>query len=147
MPAPEISISEWFNTAPPRTLASLSGQVVMLHCFQMLCPGCVMQATPQAVRMWLAFRAAGLEVIGLHTVFEHHEVMTPAALAVYLAESETASRITRSGGSIPAAATGSSFTRVTPPGKAVRRHKATAGLAKRIREAQAFVPLGHAFRA
>jgi hypothetical protein len=25
-------------------------------------------------------------VIGLHTVFEHHEVMTPAALAVYLHE-------------------------------------------------------------
>ena len=86
LPAPEISVSEWFNTATPPTLASLSGQVVMLHCFQMLCPGCVMQATPQAVRMWLAFRAAGLAVIGLHTVFEHHEVMTPAALAVYLEE-------------------------------------------------------------
>lgn len=84
--APEISVSQWFNTDAPITLAMLSGQVVMLHTFQMLCPGCVMQATPQAMRMWQTFRAAGLNVIGLHTVFEHHDVMTPAALAVYLYE-------------------------------------------------------------
>ncbi len=84
--APEISVSQWFNTAAPLSLAALSGQVVMLHTFQMLCPGCVMQATPQAMRMWQTFRAAGLNVIGLHTVFEHHDVMTPAALAVYLYE-------------------------------------------------------------
>ena len=45
-----------------------------------------MQATPQAARMWLKFRETGLSVIGLHTVFEHHHVMTPAALAVYLHE-------------------------------------------------------------
>ncbi len=84
--APEISVSQWFNTATPLSLAALSGQVVMLHAFQMLCPGCVLHATPQVTRMWHAFRAAGLNVIGLHTVFEHHAVMTPAALAVYLSE-------------------------------------------------------------
>ena len=84
--APEISVSQWFNTSTPLSLAALSGQAVMLHTFQMLCPGCVMQATPQAMRMWQTFRAAGLNVIGLHTVFEHHDVMTPAALAVYLYE-------------------------------------------------------------
>lgn len=84
--APEIAVSRWFNTDVPLTLAGLCGEVVMLHAFQMLCAGCVLQATPQAVRMWLRFREAGLKVIGLHTVFEHHEVMTPAALAVYLHE-------------------------------------------------------------
>ena len=84
--APEISVSQWFNTTTPLSLTALSGQVVMLHAFQMLCPGCVMQATPQAMRMWQKFRAAGLNVIGLHTVFEHHDVMTPKALAVYLYE-------------------------------------------------------------
>ena len=85
-PAPEIAVSRWFNTDVPLTLTGLRGQVVMLHAFQMLCAGCVMQATPQAARMWLKFRETGLSVIGLHTVFEHHHVMTPAALAVYLHE-------------------------------------------------------------
>ena len=84
--APEIVVSHWLNTRIPLTLAGLRGDVVMLHAFQMLCAGCVMQSTPQAVRMWLKFSEAGLKVIGLHTVFEHHAVMTPAALAVYLHE-------------------------------------------------------------
>jgi len=84
--APELAVSHWFNTEVAFSLAALRGQVVMLHAFQMLCAGCVMQATPQAVRLWRQFRADGLQVIGLHTVFEHHEVMTPRALAVYLSE-------------------------------------------------------------
>lgn len=84
---PEIAVSHWLNTeTPPLTLAGLRGEVVMLHAFQMLCAGCTLQATPQAVRMWHQFREAGLKVIGLHTVFEHHAVMTPAALAVYVHE-------------------------------------------------------------
>lgn len=84
--APEVAASHWFNTDHTLTLAGLRGNVVMLHAFQMLCAGCTMQATPQAVRMWLKYREAGLKVIGLHTVFEHHAVMTPDALAVYLHE-------------------------------------------------------------
>ena len=84
--APELAVSHWFNTDQTLTLAGLRGNVVMLHAFQMLCAGCTLQATPQAVRMWLKYREAGLKVIGLHTVFEHHAVMTPDALAVYLHE-------------------------------------------------------------
>ena len=84
--APEVAVSQWFNTDQTLTLAGLRGNVVMLHAFQMLCAGCTLQATPQAVRMWLKYREAGLKVIGLHTVFEHHAVMTPDALAVYLHE-------------------------------------------------------------
>jgi len=62
----------------------------MIHTFQMLCPACVMRATPQAVRLWQHYRQGergqDVVVIGLHTVFEHRDVMTPAALAVYLHE-------------------------------------------------------------
>ena len=47
--APEIAVSRWFNTDVPLTLAGLRGQVVMLHAFQMLCAGCVMQATPSTL--------------------------------------------------------------------------------------------------
>lgn len=88
--APELRVSHWFNSDKPITLDELRGKVVFIHAFQMLCPACVMSAMPQAVRMWLNYRqgpqSEALVVLGLHTVFEHHHVMTPAALEVYLHE-------------------------------------------------------------
>jgi hypothetical protein len=41
---------------------------------------------PQAERLHKLFPRDKVQVIGLHTVFEHHAVMTPAALAVFLRE-------------------------------------------------------------
>lgn len=84
--APEWQTSRWFNTPAPITLASLRGKVVMLHAFQMLCPGCVSHGVPQAQRVATAFAGAPLAVVGLHTVFEHHDVMGPEALEVFLHE-------------------------------------------------------------
>ncbi|PPD44657.1 MAG: alkyl hydroperoxide reductase [Methylocystis sp.] len=84
--APELSVSRWFNTSAPITLESLRGRVVMLHAFQMLCPGCVAHGTPQAQRAHDMFRKADLAVIGLHTVFEHHAAMTPVSLEAFIYE-------------------------------------------------------------
>ncbi len=84
--APEWQTTTWFNTPTPITLASLRGRVVLLHAFQMLCPGCVLHGVPQAQRVAAAFGDAPLTVVGLHTVFEHHDVMGPAALDVFLHE-------------------------------------------------------------
>lgn len=88
--APALSVSHWFNTDHAITLDGLRGKVVLIHAFQMLCAGCVLHGTPQAVRMWQHYRCetpdTDVAVIGLHTVFEHHKVMTPDALAVYLYE-------------------------------------------------------------
>lgn len=88
--APALRVSRWFNCEKPITLDDLRGKVVLIHAFQMLCPGCVINSMPQAVRVWKHYRQGGrddpLVVMGLHTVFEHHDVMTPAALAVYLHE-------------------------------------------------------------
>lgn len=84
--APELVISQWFNTARPITLAEMQGRVVVLHSFQMLCPGCVENGLPQARRIDQLFGREHIVVIGLHTVFEHHDVMSPAALAVFLDE-------------------------------------------------------------
>lgn len=58
----------------------------MVHAFQMLCPGCVSHGLPQAKRLAQVFAGRDLVLIGLHTVFEHHAVMTPAALRVFLHE-------------------------------------------------------------
>lgn len=84
--APELSVTRWFNTPAAITLASLRGRVVMLHAFQMLCPGCVSHGTPQAQRAHQLFRDTDLAVIGLHTVFEHHAAMTPVSLEAFIHE-------------------------------------------------------------
>ena len=84
--ASDWQVSEWFNAKAPLHLAQLRGQVVLLHAFQMLCPGCVSHAVPQAERVHREYAAHGVAVIGLHTVFEHHAAMMPAALEVFLHE-------------------------------------------------------------
>lgn len=84
--APELSVSAWLNADKPLSLRELRGQVVMLHAFQMLCPGCVQHALPQASRIHALFGAEGVAVVGLHTVFEHHEAMTATALRAFAYE-------------------------------------------------------------
>lgn len=84
--APEIAASRWFNSKGPLTLAQLRGRPVLLHAFQMLCPGCVQHGTPQAERAFRLFHKTDLQVIGLHTVFEHHAAMTPISLEAYIHE-------------------------------------------------------------
>lgn len=84
--APELQVSEWFNAPKPILLADLRGRVVVLHAFQMLCPGCVSHGLPQALAIHHALPAADVCVIGLHTVFEHHDAMTPVSLAAFLHE-------------------------------------------------------------
>jgi peroxiredoxin len=85
--APPLEVERWFNTDDPPTLARLRGRVVVLHAFQMLCPGCVAHALPQAKRLHeIAQRLDGLVVLGLHSVFEHHAAMTPVALEAFLHE-------------------------------------------------------------
>ncbi|QSI76761.1 peroxiredoxin family protein [Niveibacterium microcysteis] len=84
--AAPLHVSRWFNVASPLTLESLRGRVVVLHAFQMLCPGCVAHGLPQAQRIAQSFRTRAVSVIGLHSVFEHHAVMTEAALAAFIHE-------------------------------------------------------------
>ena len=84
-PAPPWQVSRWFNSSP-LTLDDLRGRVVVVHAFQMLCPGCAALALPQMKRVHQAFPAERLAVIGLHTVFEHHEVQGPPALEAFLHE-------------------------------------------------------------
>ena len=84
--ASDWQVSEWFNAKAPLHLAQLRGQVVLLHAFQMLCPGCVSHAVPQAERVHREYAREGVTVIGLHTVFEHHAAMTPVALEAFLHE-------------------------------------------------------------
>jgi len=84
--APELAVSHWFNTRQPLTLAGLRGKPVWIHTFQLLCPGCVSDAIPQLRRVENAFAHTDLQIIGLHTVFEHHAAMSPVTLEAFLHE-------------------------------------------------------------
>lgn len=87
MNPPPWTVSHWINTQTPVTLESLRGRAVLAVAFQMLCPGCVSQGLPQAQRARATFREDDLAIVGLHTVFEHHEAQGSAtALEAFLHE-------------------------------------------------------------
>jgi hypothetical protein len=104
-PAPELDVQEWLNVESAPTLAAMRGRVVVLEAFQMLCPGCVHHGLPQAQRVARLFRPTDVQVLGIRTVFEHHEAQgTRAALAAFLHENriEFPVAIDRPTGRIPA---------------------------------------------
>jgi hypothetical protein len=85
-PAPEWQTTTWLNTPEPLSLPALRGRVVLLHAFQILCPACVARAIPQAQRVAEIFADAPVVVVGMHTVFEHHEAMQLPSLKAFLHE-------------------------------------------------------------
>lgn len=84
--APEWAIERWLNSEQEVDLASFRGRVVMAGAFQMLCPGCVAHSIPQLRQAHALFPAEEVAVIGLHTVFEHHDAMTETSLRAFLHE-------------------------------------------------------------
>lgn len=86
-PAPPLLTSGWLNSDKLLDIPDFRGRVLVIEAFQMLCPGCVSQGLPQAQRIAQAFPSGQVAVIGLHTVFEHHEAQgTRAALAAFAHE-------------------------------------------------------------
>lgn len=87
-PAPEWSVSEWFN-GPPTTLADLRGKVVVIEFFQLWCPGCNRFSIP-LMQAWQektfkdAVEAGDLVVVSIHTVFEGHGYQTVERLRGFL---------------------------------------------------------------
>lgn len=86
MQEPPFHVSEWLNTDRPLMLGDFHGRVLAVEVFQMLCPGCVNHGLPQAGRIATTFDPARVAVIGLHSVFEHHEAMTVTALRAFCHE-------------------------------------------------------------
>lgn len=83
--APPLDCGPWFNTEESLSLSALSGRVVVVEAFQMLCPGCVLHGLPQAQRVAETF-GGDVTVIGLHCVFEHHAAQGPEQLRAFLHE-------------------------------------------------------------
>ena len=84
--ASELDVQKWLNTETDISLELLKGKVVAIFAFQMLCPGCVEHSIPQARLVYEMFSKDDLVVIGLHTVFEHHQAMTEISLKAFLYE-------------------------------------------------------------
>lgn len=86
MTAHELIVSKWLNTNGSLSLEKLKGKVIAIHAFQMLCPGCVLHGIPQAQKLFETFNPEHVAVLGLHTVFEHHEGMQEKSLKAFLHE-------------------------------------------------------------
>ena len=86
MQAPKLQVSEWFNTDGNLKLSDFHGKVVLIEACQMLCPGCAVHGIPLAQEVHRHFPDEQVAVIGLHTVFEHHEAMNPVSLKAFLHE-------------------------------------------------------------
>ncbi|ODA32196.1 peroxiredoxin family protein [Veronia pacifica] len=84
--AKELAVSEWLNVDEPLQLENLQGKVIVLYAFQMLCPGCVSHGLPQIKKIQHAFANDDVQVLGIHTVFEHHQAMNPDALRAFAYE-------------------------------------------------------------
>ncbi len=80
-------VRRWLN-APEEgyAISDFRGRVLVVHTFQMLCPGCVLRSLPQAKRVRATFSEADVAVVGLHTVFEHHDAMRDVSLEAFLHE-------------------------------------------------------------
>lgn len=81
---PEFAISQVFNAPEAPTLAKLKGKVVVLLGFQMLCPGSLRHALPQAERLARSFSRDEVAVLALHMVFENHKDMAPSMLEPFI---------------------------------------------------------------
>jgi len=88
-PSPQLpawQVAQWLNTERPLRLADLRGRVVLIHAFQMLCPGCIAHGLPLASKVHEMFAREHVAVVGLHCVFEHHDAMQPHALRAFVHE-------------------------------------------------------------
>lgn len=73
--APPLKLSEWVK-GEPKTLEQLQGQVVLIECFQLNCPGCFLYGLPRAIDLYQRYHDKGLVVIGLATAFEDFDKNT-----------------------------------------------------------------------
>jgi peroxiredoxin len=82
----DLIVSKWLNSKDDISLTALRGNVVIIYVFQMLCPACVIHSIPQANKIYQIFHKEKLQVLGLHSVFEHHDAMKEESLKAFIHE-------------------------------------------------------------
>ena len=73
--APNFGVSEWIQGAPTN-FDQEKDHIVLLEVFQVNCPGCFMNAIPEAIDIYNKYKDEGVRVLGLATAFEDFDKNT-----------------------------------------------------------------------
>ena len=73
--APNFGVSEWVQGAPTN-FDQEKDHIVLLEVFQVNCPGCFMNAIPDAINIYNKYKDEGVRVLGLATAFEDFDKNT-----------------------------------------------------------------------
>lgn len=91
-PAPDWEISAWLNAEEPiGSLADQRGRVVLIHFFQLWCPGCNNFSIPLFDRWHEKYgERDDVRILSIHTVFEGHGYQTPDRLRDFVEKNRIA---------------------------------------------------------
>jgi len=73
--APNFGVSEWIQGAPTN-FDQEKDHVVLVEVFQVNCPGCFMNAIPEAIEIYNKYKEDGVRVLGIATAFEDFDKNT-----------------------------------------------------------------------
>ena len=73
--APNFGVSEWIQGAPTN-FDQEKDHVVLLEVFQVNCPGCFMNAIPEAINIYNKYKDEGVRVLGIATACEDFDKNT-----------------------------------------------------------------------
>ena len=73
--SPNFGVSEWIQGAPTN-FDQEKDHVVLLEVFQVNCPGCFMNAIPEAINIYNKYKDDGVRVLGIATAFEDFDKNT-----------------------------------------------------------------------
>jgi thiol-disulfide isomerase/thioredoxin len=85
--APNFGVSEWIQGAPTN-FDQEKDHVVLVEVFQVNCPGCFMNAIPEAIKIYNKYKDEGVRVVGIATAFEDFDKNTLANLKMLVETGE-----------------------------------------------------------
>jgi len=73
--SPNLGVSEWIQGASTN-LDQEKDKIVLVEVFQVNCPGCFMNAIPEAIDIYNKYKDEGVRVLGIATAFEDYDKNT-----------------------------------------------------------------------
>ncbi|MCH7966674.1 MAG: TlpA family protein disulfide reductase [Thaumarchaeota archaeon] len=73
--SPNFGVSEWIQ-GTPTNFDQEKDHVVLVEVFQVNCPGCFMNAIPEAISIYNKYKDEGVRVLGIATAFEDFDKNT-----------------------------------------------------------------------
>jgi hypothetical protein len=73
--SPNLGVSEWIQ-GTPTNLDQEKDKIVLVEVFQVNCPGCFMNAIPEAIEIYNKYKDEGVRVLGIATAFEDYDKNT-----------------------------------------------------------------------